>query len=348
MEFFPTQVRDDKTLLRREFLKLSLVHHPDKEPDPNLKASATSTFQRIQSAYDDLCNVLSGKCPSDAKVALRTKSLLSAACEAGDYEKVQRLLKVRPAWAREADEVGKTPLMYAVEAGSLEICKELVKARASIHDHNRSGWTALVMAAIRDQADIAGWLLESGATLSDPVFQLAAHVGGAGVMELLLRLDAPGVATKRLESGWPLLHVALGGFVYLKNPAEKHFKTVNLLLDAACDVSATTPKGDTALWIFVEMMDRWELPDHSELHLRMAQRICELGADPCVAGSDGISAIEHAKLQGRYRLLRRLDRAAKAHTSRGSAETTCSCLMGLLANQCRWCEDWTDWWRSRK
>jgi len=181
MEFFPTQVRDDKTLLRREFLKLSLVHHPDKEPDPNLKASATSTFQRIQSAYDDLCNVLNGKCPSDAKVALRTKSLLSAACEVGDYDKVQRLLKVRPAWAREADEVGKTPLMYAVEAGSLEICKELVKARASIHDHNRSGWTALVMAAIRDQADIAGWLLESGATLSDPVFQLAAHVGGAGV-----------------------------------------------------------------------------------------------------------------------------------------------------------------------
>mmetsp|Transcript_85864 Transcript_85864/g.161669 ORF Transcript_85864/g.161669 Transcript_85864/m.161669 type:complete len:348 (-) Transcript_85864:19-1062(-) len=345
MEFFPRNVRSDATLLRREFLKLAMVHHPDKQQDLALKPEATKTFQRIQAAYDDLLCMLNG--PANGNILPRTKTALSAACEFGNLLEVKRLLKSQPSSAQEADSCGKTPLMYAVEAGSLDICKELLRAGASIDMHNLSGWTALVMAAIKDQTEIACWLLDSGAMLCDKVFRLAAHMGSVGVLEVLLGLDAPRAITMQC-SGYSLLHVAVRGFLHLKCATEKHFKCVNMLLDARCDVCASGPKGDTVLWLFVAEMDEvWAAPglDSSIYHLAVAQRLCELGADPYALGPDGLSAAKHADLQGRCRLLDRLSRVAKMQTGEVLAERESGCF-ALLAIARRVCEDWKDWWRS--
>lgn len=349
MEFFPKEVRTDAALLRREFLKLALEYHPDKEQDPALKNAATNTFQRIQSAYDSLLHILNS--PAKGSVLQRTKSSLSAACEVGNLLEVQRLLKSRPASAQEADECGKTPLMYAVEFGSLDICKELLQAGASLDMQNRSGWTALVMAAIKDRAEIASWLLESGATLSDKVFRLAAHMGSVDVLELLLRLDEPRAISMRAD-GYSLLHVAVRGFLHLKCSTEKHFRTVNMLLAANCDVCASGPRGgDTVIWLLVSEMDEvWAAPnlDTSEMHLAVAERLCELGADPHAPGPDGMSASQRAEVQGKWRLLRRLDRASRERTCKDVVENEPCCFTSLLACACRICENWSDWWWSRK
>lgn len=306
MDFFPMAVRSDPKVLRRQFLDLALVHHPDKVLDPTTIHAATEKFQGIQAAYDDLLSNINHSA-LDAKPS-KSKSLLCIVCELGDLSEVQRLLKSQTAFADDADQSGKTPLMFAVQGGSLDICKELHHAGATIDAHNRLGWTPLVFSAIEDNAEIARWLIDSGATVTDKVIKMAAHMGSCRVLELLLSRDASTVVDL-VDDGYSTLHVALRGLVFQKSPIEKHYRSVCMLLDAGCDVCARGPKNETVLMMFVSDLDQpWAASelDDSDLYLEVVQQLCDMKADPCEVGPDGLNAAEVANSQDHFRLHRLL------------------------------------------
>ena len=67
---------------------------------------------------------------------------------------------------RARDRDGKTALMVAAAAGSLEVAKMLVAAGADVNAKSDFGWTALMEAYFEGHPEVAAFLNEVGANLS--------------------------------------------------------------------------------------------------------------------------------------------------------------------------------------
>ena len=74
----------DAAQLRKVYLRLALLYHPDKLP-PAERGAATALFQAIAAVYEALLRPLGGRRPK------RVKSQVAAAAELGDLkESVQK------------------------------------------------------------------------------------------------------------------------------------------------------------------------------------------------------------------------------------------------------------------
>jgi ankyrin repeat protein len=90
----------------------------------------------------------------------------------GDVEEVQRLVGLDPSLldARDPDEGGITPLMYASQEGHVGVIRWLLDKGAAINERDDDGYTALRRAACADDRPaVVRLLLESGAnpTIAD-------------------------------------------------------------------------------------------------------------------------------------------------------------------------------------
>jgi len=87
------------------------------------------------------------------------------ACQAGDLEKVKKLLKEDPEQLQAVTPEGKSPLHMATGWGRKEIVIFLLKEGADIKALNMQGGTPLHVAASRNQPECAAILLDNGADI---------------------------------------------------------------------------------------------------------------------------------------------------------------------------------------
>lgn len=89
---------------------------------------------------------------------------LHAAARDGDIAQVEKFLQAKYPLNR-FDELGKTPLHYAVEGGHLDIVDRLLRAGANVnaHDNRQIGNTPLSDNAAKCSFDMAQRLIEAGA-----------------------------------------------------------------------------------------------------------------------------------------------------------------------------------------
>lgn len=119
---------------------------------------------------------------------------LHRAASTGSLDLVKALLDagadVNVAYDREWGEgfEGWTPLMEAAESGSLEIVRALVQAGADVNAKTRNGYTALLLAALEQEREIAAALQAAGAK--------SGGVAGHFLETLIFsdRLDTPEIA----------------------------------------------------------------------------------------------------------------------------------------------------------
>ncbi|MFA6066592.1 MAG: ankyrin repeat domain-containing protein [Candidatus Babeliaceae bacterium] len=83
-----------------------------------------------------------------------------------DSDTLHYLLKTRQELLQQADLFGKTPLFYAIEAGNIDMAKELLKSGADINTSSKFGDTLLDSITIHQDVTIAKFLLEHGARIT--------------------------------------------------------------------------------------------------------------------------------------------------------------------------------------
>jgi len=76
---------------------------------------------------------------------------------------MDRMLKTVPDLAMARGHLETTPLIVAVETGSIPMIKRLLKAGVNIDDQDDEGWSALMHATYRDDKEIIAFLREAGA-----------------------------------------------------------------------------------------------------------------------------------------------------------------------------------------
>ncbi|EKD83361.1 MAG: ankyrin repeat protein, partial [uncultured bacterium] len=103
-------------------------------------------------------------------VLVLSGSILSAgeihdACQAGDLDKVKRILREDPEQIQAVTPEGKSPLHMATGWGQKEIVLFLLKEGANINALNNQGGTPIHVAASRNQPECAAILLDHGADM---------------------------------------------------------------------------------------------------------------------------------------------------------------------------------------
>lgn len=94
--------------------------------------------------------------------------------------------------------VGSTPLMYAAYHGHLAVCEALVENKADLNWYSDDGqWTALDIAARRDNSEVAQFLFDCGAKIQrnreGGALHVAAEYGSVKTLQVLLEAkDAHG------------------------------------------------------------------------------------------------------------------------------------------------------------
>lgn len=136
---------------------------------------------------------------------------LQMACRTRQLDMVQFLVRRRANVNIPSEFTGTTALMYAAQAGDLDICKFLLSRRAlpDINCHSRNcgyhnGWTALHYACDRGHIPLIKTLIQSGAKIDHPTsdgdtaLSIAAESGRFGVVKWMIQNGA-NVNSKRRQ-----------------------------------------------------------------------------------------------------------------------------------------------------
>jgi len=82
-----------------------------------------------------------------------------------DFLRVVELIATNNGNVNAQDNLGNTPLIYAVFDGCLNVVQTLVECGADVNRQNSYGYTALSYAALKKHEEIAEFLIECGAIL---------------------------------------------------------------------------------------------------------------------------------------------------------------------------------------
>ena len=242
---------------------------------------------------------------------------------------------------------GDIRLIDAVKKADARTARTLISAKIDVNATDADGSTALHWATQRDNADLVGLLLASGANPKiatrykiTPMF-LACMNGNAAIIERLLKagVDPNSTAeegetalmTASLTGKPDAIRVLLnaGAEVDTKDPAkgqtalmwaasEGNAAAVELLLAAKADIQAKSKGGFTPLLFAVR-----------EGHLDVARILLDRGANVNDVAPDGTSALNMAVVNAYFELAAELlDRGANPNASdpRGSALHTLAWL----------------------
>ncbi len=170
---------------------------------------------------------------------IRQSEAFYAAVEAGDIEKIRRLLKTPP----KNRSAGPTPLHMAAAGGHKGIVRILLRHGLGRDQVDEAGATPLHHAVRNGHADVVKLFLKFPDLVNTPdssgatCVHLAAAAGHTSVLDLLLRYGDIDVNTRRNDQS-TALHLAA---------AEGHESAVKLLIHEGADLNARDATGNTPL-----------------------------------------------------------------------------------------------------
>ncbi len=206
-------------------------------------------------------------------VAGATVSVLFAACGGND-----------PAASSAADPTG---LIAAATAGDIDKVRRLLDANTPVDSLGPDGGTALSAAVVEDHANVAGLLLDAGASVNvqaanqDTPWLLAGELGRGEILQLML-LHEPDFSIRNRFGGNALIPACERG----------HVDAVRVLLRSEIDLDHVNNLGWTCLLELVV------LGDGGTEHQAVARLVLAAGADPNLGDREGVTATQHARLRG--------------------------------------------------
>jgi ankyrin repeat protein len=155
-------------------------------------------------------------------------------------------------WQKQKQYQGKTPLHLAVQVGTLEVVKMLIRSGARVNEHDDNLMSALHHAALLKQNDCLEYLLqveeieiEQGMIRLRTALHLACLVGNMDGMKMLIAKGA-NVEAEDMHLRTPLHYAAFA----------KEYECVSLLLQLKADsLKHTSIYGETALHFASENRD---------------------------------------------------------------------------------------------
>jgi ankyrin repeat protein len=200
-----------------------------------------------------------------------------AAARAGDAGTVSALLDADPSLANVANEMGETPLIVAIYAGSRDVVSTLLArgAAANLFESAAMGDTPTILAMLTANPALVNTYSYDGWT----PLHLAAHFGQTAAASALVAHGADVALRSRNPLDNMPLHAAVAG--------GEHVELVRLLLDHGADPNSTQHGGYTPLH---------ETAQNG--FLISTQALLDAGADATIRTSDGKTARDLAAEHG--------------------------------------------------
>jgi uncharacterized protein len=210
------------------------------------------------------------------------------AIEAGDLERMQRLVSVNPALAAARDTQGVSAVTQAVYHGHADIVDALlaVQIDLDVFEASALGRTDDVRTLVTREPDLVFRFSPDGFT----PLHLAAFFGHVDIARLLIDLGADVEAVARNRMRVRPLHSAA---------ASRQLEIARLLVDAGADVNERQEHGFTPLHAAAQNGD-----------LDLTRMLLECGADAKQATEDGRLAADFARNAGNESVLDVLGKAA--------------------------------------
>ena len=193
----------------------------------------------------------------------------------GDLAKVQELIAKNPDLTDAKDEMGLTPLIYAVSRGHRKVVELLLENGADVNIQDNAGYSPVYIAAFRGSNEMLQFLISKGADPNQKnemgltVLHDMAMQGNKEIVALLIdngadfKIKDPSgqtplhlganhgrkdVVEHLCEKGGDVNQQGAGGDTPLHGAAWKGDKpTVELLVANSADINATNEDGDTPL-----------------------------------------------------------------------------------------------------
>jgi ankyrin repeat protein len=181
------------------------------------------------------------------------------------------------------DHLDYTPLMNAVRAGRLDVCRALIDRGADLNASTYTGFTALMVAALRGDESVARLLLSRGATVDAPsasgrtALMAACYAGNEEVAAVLLEAGA-NVNARSHQGVTPMIDA-------VANPStSRALRLIQRLSDAGGAINAADNDGATPLMEAAKSNS----PE-------LVALLCSMGADVSARDRQGRDAIAFAR-----------------------------------------------------
>lgn len=284
------------------------------------RGAAVNARERVQ-GQTALMWAAAGRFPDVVRVLVEAGADVRARTQVRPRRVGTELGGFNAAAAREIDKGGYTPLLFAVQQGTLETVKLLLVAGADANDTAPEGTSALVVAAHSGHGSVGALLLERGA---DPN---AAEAGYTALHAAVLRGDvalvdallarranpnAPVIKStpaRRNSADYAIEFDMVGATPFWLAARFLEPAIMRALLADGADARFVTKDGVTAVMAAVQARRRVEpgfTPDpiHDEQLIVDAVTVAiDRGVDANAAGGDGNTAIHTAALRGLNRVI---------------------------------------------
>ncbi len=216
------------------------------------QACKTGDFGKAMSLINDMADVNG--------VTLAGSTPLIDACRAAQLAAVMFLVMHKAdVNQRASDTIGTTPLIASVRSGDVRVVRFILSRKARVNDGERSGMTALTVAAQMGDEELVEVLLEDGADVEGkPAPQTKGAKKGA--------VDAQGFGT-------PLILAVEQG----------HIEVAQILIQKGANVNQADAHGRTPLMFAALLGD-----------LELVQFLIKRGADAKALDKRGRSAVDYA------------------------------------------------------
>jgi uncharacterized protein len=212
---------------------------------------------------------------------------------------VQRAIDV-PARQRR-DPAADDRLLRAATAGDADAVSLALRAGARLEARDDRRRTPLLLAVTEDNVEVARLLVALGADpdalddQQDTPWLVTGVTGSVAMLETLL----PAHPDLRIRNRY-------GGVSVIPASERGHVAYVRRVVQTGIDVNHVNDLGWTAL------LEAVILGDGSPPYQQIVRALLDAGADPAIADSDGVSALQHAESKGQQDVARILRRASRS------------------------------------
>ncbi|MCP3926279.1 MAG: hypothetical protein GY714_27250 [Desulfobacterales bacterium] len=217
-----------------------LLINKTKQIDPPEKLKKSPLHIAIRNNYNDIARSIIKKIKNIDVTDSLSRTALHIACERSNVDIVKLLLK-HGANINALDYSERTPLHYC--RSKLEVVKLLLNKGTDVNAKDKSGKTVLSLSVRYENNEVAKYLIEKGADLTDDqgLLQLAADDNNYEMCSYLLKKGLD-VNNNNYKYQMTPLHIALTN-------RRINYKLINLLIDNGADLNKNAKNKITPLFL---------------------------------------------------------------------------------------------------